>query len=193
MPALFEGRRFLCVEDDQLNQELVRSLLKYYGADVDVAGNGLEAIEVLKAGQTYDLILLDVMMPGLDGFGVLEWIANRRMPVRVVIMTNMANDASSGFRAAQLGACDYLSKPFKDLERSVARALSHGRTVRDQLLGAPSWRTDPEDVTDELIALRSAIASMDVHRETAAPLMKALEIIEQNLAKPDPNKPLVAR
>jgi two-component system OmpR family response regulator len=134
--------RILIVEDDPvLADGLTRSLR---GADyaVDCVGNGAEADHVL-AAQSYDLVILDVGLPGVDGFEVLRRLRRRGAAVPVLILT--ARDAlSDRVKGLDLGADDYMVKPF-DLPELEARAralirrgqsggasvLSHGALVLD--------------------------------------------------------------
>ena len=134
--------RILIVEDDPvLADGLVRSLR---GVDyaVDCVGNGAEADHVL-ATQPYDLVILDIGLPGVDGFEVLRRLRRRGAAVPVLILT--ARDAlNDRVKGLDLGADDYLAKPF-DLPELEARAralirrgqsggasvLTHGALVLD--------------------------------------------------------------
>lgn len=134
--------RILIVEDDPvLADGLTRSLR---GADyaVDCVGNGSEADHVL-AAQPYDLVILDVGLPGIDGFEVLRRLRRRGSAVPVLVLT--ARDAlNDRVKGLDLGADDYLAKPF-DLPELEARAralirrgqsggasvLTHGALVLD--------------------------------------------------------------
>ena len=111
--------RILIVEDDPvLADGLTRSLR---GADyaVDCVGNGAEADHVL-ATQTYDLVILDIGLPGVDGFEVLRRLRRRGATVPVLVLT--ARDAlNDRVKGLDLGADDYLVKPF-DLPELEARA-----------------------------------------------------------------------
>jgi two-component system, sensor histidine kinase and response regulator len=118
----------LLVEDNPVNQEVGRGMLESLGCSVDLADNGLSAMEaVLK--RSYDLIFMDCQMPELDGLEATRRIRGwekRRGAVRIPIVTLTAN-AMSGDRAACLssGADDYLSKPFTrdQLSQMIARYL----------------------------------------------------------------------
>jgi CheY-like chemotaxis protein len=106
--------RILLAEDNPVNQKLARRLLEQVGYHADVAGNGLEAIAAIE-GSVYDLVLMDVQMPELDGLEATRRI-RRRWPgpagPRIVAMT--AN-AMEGDREACLeaGMDDYISKPIR--------------------------------------------------------------------------------
>ena len=106
--------RILLVEDNRDNQKLAERVLENSGARVDTAENGREAVTM--AGQTlYDLIIMDLMMPVMDGFQATEEIRAREVaPNRVPIVALTAH-ATEGFRDRCLdaGMDDYVSKPFK--------------------------------------------------------------------------------
>jgi len=122
VPAPIENTRYtiLLVEDNPDNQKLAERVLEGAGMIVDTAVNGQEAVEM--AGHTlYDLIVMDLMMPVMDGFQATEEIRNQETaPNRVPIVALTAH-ATEGFRdrCLQSGMDDYLSKPFKK-ERFLA-------------------------------------------------------------------------
>jgi phosphoserine phosphatase RsbU/P len=104
--------RILVVDDTEVNRDLLARRLKAMGHEVLLAGNGREALELL-ASREADLILLDIMMPEMDGFAVLERLRvdpdRRHVPV---IMISAVDEIESVARAIELGATDYLPKPF---------------------------------------------------------------------------------
>ncbi len=123
------GRRhplkILLAEDNAVNQKLAIRLLAQMGYDADIAGNGLEAIAALER-TPYDVILMDVQMPELDGLGATRRIRSGvgdRRDVRIVAMT--AN-ALAGDREACLeaGMNDYVSKPIRPAELAAALAAT---------------------------------------------------------------------
>jgi len=121
--TLRPGLRVLLVEDNAVNRKLALRLLETLGYTADTAGNGHEALEAL-AGSDYDLVLMDVQMPELDGLEATRRIRARwpGRPVRIVAMT--AN-AMQGDREACLaaGMDDYVSKPIRpdELRAAIAR------------------------------------------------------------------------
>lgn len=105
--------RILVVEDNELNQELLEALLEEYGYQYDIAGNGEKAIELFKQ-QDYDLILMDVHMPVLNGFQTTEIIRQneqdkQRIPIIAVTANAMKGDRDKCLSA---GMDDYIEKPF---------------------------------------------------------------------------------
>ena len=114
--------RILIVEDDTMLAETMSRALRQSAHMVQKAGNGLEADRMLTDNE-YDLVLLDVNLPQLDGIEVLKRLRGRRSRVPVMLLTvrDSVNDRVTGL---DLGADDYLSKPFElsELEARV-RAL----------------------------------------------------------------------
>src|SRR3990170_7884748 len=91
---VMENKKILLVEDDQFTRELYEEVLKDAGLAVYTAIDGLDGLNKLKT-QGYDLILLDVMMPKMDGLDVLRELMNNPPPVKVgpiVLLTNLTND-----------------------------------------------------------------------------------------------------
>jgi len=111
------GRRFLLVEDNKVNRMLALSVLRKTGAEVDVCENGLEAVQAL-LHREYELVLMDVQMPVLDGLEATRRI-RREMPHRASTpIIAMTAHAMKGDREACLeaGMNDYISKPIRPRE-----------------------------------------------------------------------------
>ena len=106
-----ETGRLLIVDDNKVNRLLLGRGLEQQGHAVDFAENGVLALEKL-ARERFDLILLDIQMPELDGYQVLERIIQdkdlRDIPI---IMTTATEEIESVVRCIELGAEDYLTKP----------------------------------------------------------------------------------
>lgn len=104
--------RVLIVDDNEVNRDLLAKRLQRQGYGVTVVSNGFEALEMM-ASMSLDLVLLDIMMPQMNGYQVLETLkadpALRHIPV---VMISAVNDIDSIVRCIELGAEDYLSKPF---------------------------------------------------------------------------------
>src|SRR5215831_7512295 len=116
--------RILLVEDAPANIQVVSSILKEQGCQINVATNGQQALDVLGRVRP-DLILLDVMMPGMDGFETCKRIKDstawREIPIIFVTARNETVDIVRGFEA---GAVDYVAKPFNAPEL-IARVRTH--------------------------------------------------------------------
>lgn len=118
------GIRILVVDDDPVILEAVRTILHRQGYAVDTERDAVDGRDRAIHGD-YDLVLLDVRMPGLDGLEVLRAIHERR-PEVLVIMITAYSTVDSAVRAVKLGAHDYLPKPFtpEELLERVQSALS---------------------------------------------------------------------
>ncbi|WP_033729163.1 response regulator [Pseudomonas putida] len=114
---VFEGRKILLVDDDVRNIFALTSALEHKGAIVEIGRNGREAIERLEQHEDIDLVLMDVMMPEMDGFEATRLIRQqprwRKLPIIAVTAKAMKDDQH---RCLQAGANDYLAKPI-DLDR----------------------------------------------------------------------------
>jgi sigma-B regulation protein RsbU (phosphoserine phosphatase) len=125
----------LVVDDNDDNRYTLLQRLKRQGyADVATAANGREALDMLRA-RTFDLILLDVMMPELNGYEVLEQMkADERLRDVPVIMISALDQIESVVRCIELGAEDYLAKPFNPtLLRARVGASLEKKRLRDEL------------------------------------------------------------
>ena len=111
--------RVLIAEDDTLPASLARDRLERDGFDVTLAVNGLEALRCAEE-EVFDLVILDVKMPYIDGFQLLAELRSRERyeEVPVVILTAMGSEHSV-VRAFELGASDYVLKPFSPTELTV--------------------------------------------------------------------------
>lgn len=118
----------LLVEDNKLNQRLMESSLKRFGFKIDVANNGLEAVEKYQADHdSYDLIIMDIMMPVMDGLEATRQIRifERKKKFRIPIIALTANTFNADReRCLSYGMDEYIAKPlnmeklttvFKDL------------------------------------------------------------------------------
>jgi PAS domain S-box-containing protein len=105
--------RILVVDDVDFNTEIVQVSLEAQGFVVETADNGSEALSMIRETD-FDLVLLDIMMPGMDGYSVLREIRKTRsMADLPVIMLTAKNEADDIVRALKLGANDYVTKPIK--------------------------------------------------------------------------------
>lgn len=108
------GRRILVAEDMPLNQELIRDLLEEVGYEVDVVANGRDAVTAVRAGR-YDLVLMDVQMPGMDGIAATRLIrklepAVASVPI-VAVTADVLPQEIDAFRAVGINA--HLGKPYQ--------------------------------------------------------------------------------
>jgi two-component system phosphate regulon sensor histidine kinase PhoR len=102
--------RILIVDDEKVIREGVSRALSGRGYTVDKAESGERGIEMIKQSG-FDIVLLDLMMPGIDGFGVLEWIKEHEPQIQVIVVTGFAT-VSKAVTAMKRGAFDFVGKPF---------------------------------------------------------------------------------
>ena len=119
-----KGRRILAVDDDRINLRIIGGILRHEGYEIAEAGSGEQALESYATFQP-NLVLLDVMMPGIDGFTTCRTLkkayGDKCAPVIFVTAKSEADDVVMGFDA---GGVDYLTKPFRPKE-VVARIRTH--------------------------------------------------------------------
>jgi adenylate cyclase len=125
--------KLLVVDDDDMNREMLARRLQKIGYDVTEAQDGRNALQKLKEGN-FDLVLLDIIMPELDGFQALEFMkADQRLRHLPVIMLTALDDVESTVRCIEAGAEDFVPKPFNPvvLRARISASLEKKR-LRDQ-------------------------------------------------------------
>lgn len=137
--------RILVVEDEKPIAEIVKYNLEREGFSVELAFNGRDALD-MAIRQIPDLILLDVMLPKLDGFQVLAEL--RRTTDNPILMLTAKEGESDKVKGLDLGADDYITKPFSPREL-VARVKAHLR--RAHLLGIPDENEASSLLCDRLV------------------------------------------
>ena len=124
-----DGAVILVVDDNEMNRDMLSRRLRRQKYEVEVAEDGEQALQMVKE-KLYDLVLLDIMMPSISGYEVLERLKSdpetHNMPV---IMISAVDDLDSVVRCIELGAEDYLFKPFNPvlLKARVGASLSKNR------------------------------------------------------------------
>jgi CheY-like chemotaxis protein len=124
----------LVVDDDRDIRNVIQATLEVAGYDVTVAASGAEALGKLRR-RSFDAILLDIMMPEMDGYAVLEQL--RSMPSRAdipVVVVTAKHDPNGVSREVEFGAVDHLAKPFfaQELEAVVERAIGSSQEAVDE-------------------------------------------------------------
>jgi two-component system, OmpR family, response regulator len=119
--------RVLLIDDEQRILNFVRRGLEAEGLDVDEACSGQEGL-ALAVAHRYDLVILDLVMPGIDGHEVLRRLLERRAEQQVLVLSAL-NDTASKVQSLERGAEDYISKPFS-LEELLARVRARLRTAQ---------------------------------------------------------------
>ncbi|MBB3164210.1 response regulator [Rhizobium laguerreae] len=131
----------LIIEDDPKTGDYLRKGLRESGYAVDLARTGTDGVH-LAMQQVYDLILLDVMLPGIDGWEIIRRIREQRdLPV---IFLSARDDVNDRIRGLRLGADDYLVKPFSfvELELRVRTILRRGLTRESDVFEVADLRLD---------------------------------------------------
>jgi putative two-component system response regulator len=114
-------KRILIVDDEELNRELLEDLIASFGHEPEMAGDGSEALAMMKLD--IDLVLLDVMMPGMDGFEVAKRIReNVDYSDLPIIMVTALTSKEDRLRAVEAGANDFIAKPVDKTELKVRTA-----------------------------------------------------------------------
>lgn len=131
------GARILVVDDVGDNRDLLLRRLRRLGfTDIDQAADGVEALAAI-AGKAYDLVLLDIMMPNLDGFGVLERLRSDGLISSLpVIVISALSEIEPVVRCIELGAEDFIFKPFNPtLLRARVLATLEKKALADRIRG----------------------------------------------------------
>lgn len=136
LPVEPVAANLLVVDDNAENREVLAMMLERQGYTVTLANSGAEALELLEQYSTFDLVLLDILMPGVDGFQVLQRMKSNAQLTNVpVIVISALDDLSDSVHCIELGAQDYLSKPFNAvLLRARIGASLEKKRLRDQEL-----------------------------------------------------------
>lgn len=131
--------RILVVEDDPIIRQTVEYALRRAGFEVSGSADGLEGLE-LALSQHPDLILLDLMLPGLDGYEFAQQVRRVNQEVAIVMVTALDSERDT-VRGLDAGADDYIGKPFA-MEELLARVRANLRRVRARVV------VDSEEVID---------------------------------------------
>jgi response regulator RpfG family c-di-GMP phosphodiesterase len=183
-PSVNERATVLVVDDTPANLSLLSNLLKeqYH---ITVANNGLKAIE-LATSEPPDLVLLDIMMPGMDGYETLNRIKSNEALAHIpVIMISALDDISSIVRCIEMGAEDYIPKPFDPVLLSARVGASMERKrLRDrevvyrQPIEEHNLRLE-ERVREQIGVIREQNESRQRELETLV-LARTAELAEKN-------------
>ena len=106
------SKRVLVVDDEPINQQVLKSHLSALKYEITAALNGEDALKALNNGKHFDLVLLDVMMPRMSGYEVCEQIRKKFLPSELpVIMITAKNQVQDLVHGLNTGANDYITKP----------------------------------------------------------------------------------
>ena len=149
--------RILVVEDERKVAGFIRQGLAEEGYAVEVACDGATALDLLVDGPPPDLVVLDLMLPRLDGFSLLKAARSRAVPTPVLVVT-ARDGVADKVRGLDLGADDYLTKPFSfdEFLARVRALLRRGADRREPVLRMADLTLDP--ATREVIRAGRRIA-----------------------------------
>jgi two-component system sensor histidine kinase/response regulator len=171
----------LVVDDDPANREVLCRRLERQGHHVQTAGSGLDAMRIL-GESAFDLVLLDIMMPEMDGYEVLGRMkADERLQHVPVIMISALNELQSVVRCVEAGAEDYLTKPFNPtlLKARIESCLEKKR-CRDREAALFEQLQNNYERLQELERQRDDMRNMIVHdlRTPLTALIVGIEMLE---------------
>lgn len=143
----------LVVDDDETNRKILFGRLESEGHKVSVAENGRRALEMIQA-EPFDLVLLDILMPEMDGYQVLKYLKSHQTARDIpVIVLSALDEIESAVKCIEMGAEDYLTKPFNPvLLRARIGACLEKKLLRDQEV---SYLKDVAHVTHAAAALEA--------------------------------------
>ena len=152
------GKQILVVDDERAIRESISDYLEDSGCKPDMASNGLEALTML-ASKEYDALIIDLNMPGLDGFGVIEKAVplHPEMPVIVLSGVGIIDKAVEAIRK---GAWDFLSKPigsFSVLQLTLERALEKSRLIKENRLYRENLEEEVKKKTEQVLEMSRSL------------------------------------
>ena len=199
-----ERRRILIVDDEKMNREFLRSFLAQIGFDVGEAADGETALQTVESWQP-DLVLMDVMMPGLDGYETTRQIRGRWPEIKVVgVSANVFEEAER--KAYECGMSPYVRKPYKELEllHTLGEMLSVVYRYEDDPASGEVVSTATEGnlkpdlsllAVEQVAALRQAASYGDYYHllellaeigaDNEGPLAEAVHCMRERVAKYD--------
>jgi signal transduction histidine kinase len=146
--------RVLIIDDETNIRSTLGDFMMLSGYEADTAPDGPRGMDLL-GSKSYDLVLLDLHMPGMDGIAVTEWIRETHPEIPVIVMTGHATVESS-IRALRLGAYDYIQKPFTldEIERTIGNCLEKQRLQKrnTELTILNERLREIERIKDDLLA-----------------------------------------
>jgi CheY-like chemotaxis protein len=148
--------RILLAEDNKINQKIIRLICEQMGYQVNLVTNGLEVLDSLQQ-QPYDLILMDVQMPEMDGISATQWICREWAPhIRPRIIAMTASAMRSDRQAClEAGMDDYLSKPIQIHELTQALIRSYELRIQGQKLWVEAQQAEAQRVDEKRIEKKS--------------------------------------
>ena len=155
-----EAANILLVDDEPGMLRYIRTLLEVDEHKVQTASTGEEAVERVQKGLQPDLVLLDLLMPGIDGLQTLAQLRHLRPGLKVV-MLSCVNDTRKVVQAMRLGAIDYLTKPFQkaELDAVIGQCVGTAKGV--------SYAGDIEELCDDVFFVAASPAMKKIRSQAA--------------------------
>jgi two-component system, NtrC family, response regulator AtoC len=151
--------KILLVDDEPGMLRYIKTLLEVDDYKVETATTGEEALQRVEKGLKPDLVLLDVLMPGIDGLQTLEQLRQLQPGVKVV-MLSCVNDTKKVVHAMKLGAVDYLTKPFQKSELDAVIDLSLGK-------GNKTYSGEVEELAEDVFFIAASPAMRKIRSQAA--------------------------
>ena len=150
--------KILLVDDEPGMLRYIRTLLEVDDYKVETATTGEEAVQKVEKGLQPDLVLLDVLMPGIDGLQTLEQLRQKQPGLKVVMLSCVA-DTRKVVQAMKLGAQDYLTKPFQkaELDSVIDLSLGQGKQVSGEV----------EELADDVFFIAASPAMKKIRSQAA--------------------------
>ena len=150
------SKRILLIEDDKQMQELISDYLESFGYETEIFGNPKEAIDLfLKDPNHFDVVILDLMLPGMDGFDLCK-IIKKHSDIPVII-SSARGDIGNKIYGFELGVDDYLAKPYEPRElilriKAVLRRFNRSNNIKisDFIIDETNREVKIDDYTIEL-------------------------------------------
>lgn len=189
------GRHLLIVDDDDRIRELLKEYLTRAGFRVTAASGGAPARKLIDS-LAFDLAVLDVMMPGEDGFSLTRWLREQRGPAgrTPVLMLTARGEAGDRIEGLKLGADDYLAKPFEPeelllrIEAILRRAQDRPTLLAGPLqLGRCAFDPDRGELTAEGEPVRLTEAEVALLRQLARTPHSPVDRLELARGSVDPS------
>ena len=155
-----EAANILLVDDEPGMLRYIRTLLEVDEHKVQTASTGEEAVEHVRKGLQPDLVLLDLLMPGIDGLQTLEQLRHLKPGLKVV-MLSCVNDTRKVVQAMRLGAIDYLTKPFQKAELDAVIGQCIGTAK------AESYAGEVEELCDDVFFIAASPAMKKIRSQAA--------------------------
>jgi two-component system, NtrC family, response regulator AtoC len=179
-----EAANILLVDDEPGMLRYIRTLLEVDEHKVQTASTGEEAVEHVQKGLQPDLVLLDLLMPGIDGLQTLEQL-RRLKPGLKVVMLSCVNDTRKVVQAMRLGAIDYLTKPFQKAELDAVIGQCVGTAKGESYAG------EVEELCDDVFFVAASPAMKKIRSQAA--LVANVEIPVLLLGESGTGKEVLAR